>query len=461
MAKNSIRDYSTSAASNTDIGGIGTQGTNLVSNFDNAFRELMSQLADMNAGTSPIDDTFSLCDPADATKKFRIDVGAISTATTRTLIMPNSDVTISVYGATLTDDADATTARTTLGLGTSATVNTGTSGATIPLLNGNNTHSGSNTFTSTISMTGANNGIEIGAVGSSNTPFIDFHSSASSTDFDVRVIASGGTAGTGGGTLEFTCTSLTKGGNTIWHAGNDGSGSGLDADLLDGMNATSAATANTIVSRNSNGDSLFNAIALSTIEHTSNLIITYNGTENFRLNSDAILSNGLTVTKNAITDIGTGLSLQQAGIIWASRDGAASTFLNRDTNDGIVAQFGRSKTAVGSISVTTTATAYNTSSDGRAKINRAPLYNSGIVIDALSPITYEWSHVRGATGVGFIAQDLQSIVPEAVTAGDDNASLKPGDEGFEWWSVDMSKLVPYLVAEVKSLRSRIAALEAV
>ena len=31
---------------------------------------------------------------------------------------------------------------------------------------------------------------------------------------------------------------LTYGGNTVWHAGNDGSGSGLDADLLDGLNSS-------------------------------------------------------------------------------------------------------------------------------------------------------------------------------------------------------------------------------
>jgi hypothetical protein len=41
----------------------------------------------------------------------------------------------------------ASALRTSLGLGTSATVNTGTSGAVIPLLNGNNVHSGNNTFT--------------------------------------------------------------------------------------------------------------------------------------------------------------------------------------------------------------------------------------------------------------------------------------------------------------------------
>lgn len=74
----------------------------------------------------------------------------------RTLDISGGSVTISAYGATLTDDADASTARTTLGLGTSATVNTGTSGATIPLLNGNNTYSGTSTFSSTVTLTGTN-----------------------------------------------------------------------------------------------------------------------------------------------------------------------------------------------------------------------------------------------------------------------------------------------------------------
>lgn len=34
---------------------------------------------------------------------------------------------------------------------------------------------------------------------------------------------------------------LTYGGNTVWHSGNDGSSSGLDADLLDGVHASSFA----------------------------------------------------------------------------------------------------------------------------------------------------------------------------------------------------------------------------
>ena len=40
----------------------------------------------------------------------------------------------------------------------------------------------------------------------------------------------------------------------IWHASNDGSGSGLDADLLDGLNSSTSTAGNTIVARDVNGD---------------------------------------------------------------------------------------------------------------------------------------------------------------------------------------------------------------
>ena len=53
-------------------------------------------------------------------------------------------------------------------------------------------------------------------------------------------------------------------GYTPWHANNDGSGSGLDADLLDGYNSATGATANTIALRDSSGNltaNVFNGTA--------------------------------------------------------------------------------------------------------------------------------------------------------------------------------------------------------
>lgn len=44
MAKNTFLDWDQTASNNTDVGGIGIQGTNAVSNFDDALRTVMAQL---------------------------------------------------------------------------------------------------------------------------------------------------------------------------------------------------------------------------------------------------------------------------------------------------------------------------------------------------------------------------------------------------------------------------------
>jgi hypothetical protein len=60
---------------------------------------------------------------------------------------------------------------------------------------------------------------------------IDFHNTnADATDYAVRLE-------TGGTTTDLYVTGAGITGKKIWHVGNDGSGSGLDADLLDGKHA--------------------------------------------------------------------------------------------------------------------------------------------------------------------------------------------------------------------------------
>lgn len=96
MAKDKLTDYDTTASGNTDVGGINIQGTAMISTVDNALREFMSHLAETNAGTYPVDDTWTFCDPADKTKKFRFDGVGITAGQTRVLTVPDASGTLSL-----------------------------------------------------------------------------------------------------------------------------------------------------------------------------------------------------------------------------------------------------------------------------------------------------------------------------------------------------------------------------
>lgn len=82
-------------------------------------------------------------------------LAGVSTSANTLIYATGSDTftttSLTSFGRSLIDDADSTAGRSTLGLGTSATVNTGTSGATIPLLNAVNTWSASQTMTASSS----------------------------------------------------------------------------------------------------------------------------------------------------------------------------------------------------------------------------------------------------------------------------------------------------------------------
>lgn len=140
-------------------------------------------------------------------------------------------------------------------------------------------------------------------------------------------------------------------------------------------------------------------------------------------------------------------------------DGSATDCLrlNRTSNGGAPFTYMFVQNAgvtTGSISYNGTNTLYNATSDGRLKPVREA-FDAGALVDALVPVRHNWTHAPDIWDYGLIAQDVQAIVPRAVMEG----SGEPGDEEFHPWSVDYSKLVPILLAELKSLRARVAALE--
>jgi hypothetical protein len=114
MGNTKISEYSTTASSNVDINSIDLgEGTMAPSDVNNAIRELLKQLADMNAGSSAIQDTFTLSDPTDDTKQVRFDAVNITTGNTRVLTVPDADATIAGLSVaqefTATQNFNATT----------------------------------------------------------------------------------------------------------------------------------------------------------------------------------------------------------------------------------------------------------------------------------------------------------------------------------------------------------------
>jgi hypothetical protein len=97
--------------------------------------------------------------------------------------------------------------------------------------------------------------------------------------------------------------------------------------------------------------------------------------------------------------------------------------------------------------------AYNTTSDYRAKDILGPVASPGATIDALK--VYE-GQMKGATQSRpmLVAHEAQAVAPYSVT-GEKDAVNDNGDPVFQ--QMDVSSLVPLLIAEIQSLRARLAA----
>lgn len=107
---------------------------------------------------------------------------------------------------------------------------------------------------------------------------------------------------------------------------------------------------------------------------------------------------------------------------------------------------------------TSTSTTYNTTSDYRLKSNLQPLENSGVFIDALKPTSFVWTS-NGSKDVGFIAHEFQEVSPNSVMGCKDEVNDE-GNPRYQTMQASSSEVIAYLVAELQSLRKRIAVLEA-
>jgi hypothetical protein len=123
---------------------------------------------------------------------------------------------------------------------------------------------------------------------------------------------------------------------------------------------------------------------------------------------------------------------------------------NTNASTGTAITFNNnSNTQVGAITFTTSATTYATSSDYRLKENIVPITGALNKVAQLKPVTYKWK-LDGSNGQGFIAHELQQVVPECVI-GEKDAVYEDGSPKYQ--GIDTSFLVATLTAAIQELKA--------
>lgn len=131
-------------------------------------------------------------------------------------------------------------------------------------------------------------------------------------------------------------------------------------------------------------------------------------------------------------------------------------FVKTSSGTFTASEFNHSTGAVGSITYSNTATAYNTSSDYRLKHDIAPMTGALAKVSALKPVTYKWN-VDGSAGEGFIAHELAEVCPQAVVGKKDAVDA----EGTpQYQGIDTSFLVATLTAAIQELKAELDATKA-
>jgi hypothetical protein len=222
------------------------------------------------------------------------------------------------------------------------------------------------------------------------------------------------------------------------------------------------------------GGSISHMLSYATWNGTANLLVlgnTFDGivfgtgggtmTEKARITSGGDLLVGTTSTGGKLTVEQTGSNANGAIITNQTYNYQTLGLHNTATaNDNLWVTFGTeaSFTTRGSIDYNRAGglTRYNTTSDYRAKDILGPVQNPGTTIDALK--VYE-GQMKGATQPRpmLVAHEAQEHAPYAVSGVKDEVN-EDGTPKFQ--QMDVSSLVPLLIAEIQSLRARVAQLEA-
>jgi hypothetical protein len=167
-----------------------------------------------------------------------------------------------------------------------------------------------------------------------------------------------------------------------------------------------------------------------------------------RIDSSGNLSVGTSNTTVAQSNVAGGLSYKPAANFEVSGNTTQAALFNR-TDTGNLIGFLTGGSSVGAISVTGSGTTYHTTSDRRLKENIEPLVATDKLM-AMNPVSYTWKAFPDEPrSMGFIAQEMAEIMPEAVSTNEHNDMM----------SMDYGRITPVLVAALQDAHRKIEQLE--
>ena len=318
------------------------------------------------------------------------------------------------------------------------------------------TNTGGATFSSSVT---ASTGLTVGSLGSGSDAVITLATNASGSPRSIYYKASNATINftqTGGADL----MTLTNGGNLGIGTTSPGAslhivGNSAQAAIISTAHASVFYTTyryNTSVDVGyiGNGSGVASGGSASDfgIQALGNFVVTAGGsTERMRITSGGELFVGAT-TQPGAGNATTGACFGPSGYIIGQRNAAAVGYFGRGTDNGQLLVFYRGTTEVGSISVTTVLTTYNTTSDYRLKEDLKPI-NGLDIVNRIKVYDYKWKSEDSRMN-GVLAHELAEVLPYAVTG------IKDGEQ---MQSVDYSKIVPVMVQAIKELKAELDTLK--
>jgi hypothetical protein len=144
-------------------------------------------------------------------------------------------------------------------------------------------------------------------------------------------------------------------------------------------------------------------------------------TERMRITSGGDLCVGKQSSNWSLNGLQTEVNGTSIGV--TNSDLSNNFFLRKNGITGNIAAFYYDSVAVGTISITSSSTAYNTSSDYRLKEDWIPMEGALDRVDALKPINFAWKS-SGDRVDGFLAHEVAEVVPEAVTGEKDATEIR-------------------------------------